>query len=329
MKLKRVTSFLFKLFSSLLILVLLFKTQDIDLASLADTVKKVDLFWFVLSLSGVILVLLIKSYRWKLLLKDGGIQYPAKDAAISYLSSYSVGVVSPGRIGEFVKVYNVRKDVNASFKDVFFATLTDRLYDMVFLFCFGMAALGKYFTDGIIHDLGYILVSVIFVLAGLFIFKYSYAIIRKRIKNTSNIIILVIDNCLLKLASNRSLIPWSITLFAYLVFFITVWFIFVSLQVPMGIIDTGFVISLVGIVLLLPISIAGFGTREATLILVLSQYGVGSEIAITFSLLQFTSFYLWGGIIGLIFWFIKPVSLKLISDDAKKTMKIIRSKNKQ
>jgi len=71
-----------------------------------------------------------------------------------------------------------------------------------------------------------------------------------------------------------------------------------------------FVVSVGNVLSFLPISIAGIGTRDASYVLLLSSLGKSHEEAIVFSNLVLICFYLFGGILGLISYLIKPIELK-------------------
>jgi uncharacterized protein (TIRG00374 family) len=124
--------------------------------------------------------------------------------------------------------------------------------------------------------------------------------------------------------NKRSVICWFITLAAYVVYFITAGWIFKALEINLSFIDVAFILCIMSLVTIIPISIAGFGTREASLVILLSQYGISSEMALSFSLLQFLAFFLWGAVMGMIFWILKPVSLKLVKEDSLSIWKLVK-----
>lgn len=63
------------------------------------------------------------------------------------------------------------------------------------------------------------------------------------------------------------------------------------------------------LVTLLPISISGLGTREVAIVGYLGTAGMPAEIALGFSLLVFATFYIAGGLMGAVAWWMKPVQL--------------------
>ena len=60
---------------------------------------------------------------------------------------------------------------------------------------------------------------------------------------------------------------------------------------------------------LIPISISGLGTRDATLIYLFSLIGLKPELAVGYSFLIFVTFFIFNGIIGSVAWWIKPLPI--------------------
>jgi uncharacterized membrane protein YbhN (UPF0104 family) len=78
-------------------------------------------------------MMLVKALRWHYLLKAQGISFPLGQAAAAYFSTYYVGIVTPGRAGEFLKVFYLRSRTSASFGSAMVSVLFDRFLDIVLL----------------------------------------------------------------------------------------------------------------------------------------------------------------------------------------------------
>jgi len=68
-----------------------------------------------------------------------------------------------------------------------------------------------------------------------------------------------------------------------------------------------FCVSIASLLALLPISISGLGVRDATFLALLLPLGVTAELAISYSLLILLVFNVFGGALGAIAWFMKPL----------------------
>lgn len=246
------------------------------------------------------------------------------------MSSDAIGIVTPGRIGEISRLYYVRQETPISFFQAFKTIVSDRIYDFTMLGWFGLSGLTYYIkTLGDLPAYAYAL-----IILALFVIAYFIGI--KALK-------LIISNnwfprwqvpeflleCFRAVIGKKALLMWGITIFAYLAYFYFSWLILHSLRVKTGIVDVAFIMSIMSLSTIIPISVAGFGTREATLVGLFSYYGLSAETAVSFSLLHFSAFFLWGGIIGLYYWLTMPISLKQVKDDSLEIVGLFKVKPKK
>jgi uncharacterized membrane protein YbhN (UPF0104 family) len=190
----------------------------------------------------------------------------------------------------------------------------------------GFAALLFYTSIGITNP--YLAIGIAFIVffSGLIFTNWLLKRIIKLKRFAENQIIQFINSCVDEAVNRQSFKLWAITLIAYLAFYGAIALIFLSLGIKMSLADIALILSVVGLATILPFSFAGFGTREMSLVFLLSYYSISSEIALSFSLLQFTAFFLWGGIIGLIFWLLMPISLQQIKSDSMALTGIFKKK---
>lgn len=318
-RLPRTVKTLIKITISLGLLVLLFKAYDLDPKAIEDAIASINIYWFLLSCLSAILVLGMKSMRWKLLLREKGVCFPLKRAFQSYMAAYALGTITPGRLGELVKVYNVRKHADASFYSAFMTTMSDRIFDLLILVACAIAFI---VNNSLYH--GHASIILASTLAISIILYYLIAIVTIKLFRLLNLnrykLLNVVHDLMADTIGKKSMIPLILTIISYLLYFVGTWMVFRSLDVSIGVSDTGMIISIVGLVLLLPISFAGFGSREITLVFVLSFYNVLPEIAILFSLIHFVAFFVWGSLVGFLFWVTDPIPLSLLVQDYKKVI---------
>lgn len=307
-------SLVLKIAGSIIILLFLISQIDWDLQKFGLILSQIKIGWFLLSLTGVIMVLFLKSVRWKLLLKAEKCDYNLISSFFAYMASYTIGLLTPGRIGEIARLYYVREDKGLSMFRSFKSIVTDRIFDLALLFWFGSAGLLFFYKVlGEKSTLIYLLVTGLALLVIWFLGTF----ILKALKSERTLVTFLKESWT-EMLEKRMLIPWVLTLLSYLLFYIANWFILYSLGYSLSLIEVGFILSIMSLVTLIPITLAGFGTREASLIYLFGFYSLSPEAAIVFSLLQFIAFFLWGGIIGWVIWLYKPVKLSLIKQDALK-----------
>lgn len=298
---------------------LFFLLSRIDLAELARTWNTIRLDW----LAGAIALNLpqigLKAYRWQRLLRAQHIRYPFAQAALSYFGSIFVGLLTPGRVGEFVKAFHVSRDCQLSLAQGLSSVLVDRLFDLYALFAVGGAALLALAPGGLgIATLG-ALALLLIVPVALFVNAATFAWFCKigvklgrlgeKVFNPQSWL-WEVHTGIRQLPLREALIAGLITLVAYSIFFSQCYLLAQALNVRAGFGTISYAVALGSLVTLLPISISGLGTREAAIVAYLGQAGVSEEIAMSFSLLVFTTFYVAGGLLGALAWWIKPAPLK-------------------
>jgi len=307
-----------KIAVTLAILLFLFWKVEFNAKGFEETLLSARPGYFLLSLLGVIFVLGIKSYRWRLLIRNEGAKYSAYKAFAAYMSSDAIGIVTPGRIGEIARLYYVRQDTPISFYSAFKTIVSDRIFDFTMLGWFGLSGMLFYFKTfgdhpGLYYAMG---VLALFVLG--YIIGIKFLAILLNFKNVKRLpVIRFVYESFLAVLGKHSMYMWAITLLAYFMYFGFSWLIMISLHLSPSYMDVAFIMSIMSLSTIIPLSVAGFGTREATLVLLFSYYGLASETAISFSLMHFTAFFLWGGLIGLVFWLLMPISLQQVKDDSK------------
>lgn len=307
-----------KISVTLAILLFLLWKVEFNATGFEDTLRSVRPGYFLLSLLGVIFVLGIKSYRWRLLIRNEGANYPAYKSFAAYMSSDAIGIVTPGRIGEIARLYYVRQDTDISFYAAFKTIVSDRIFDFTMLGWFGLSGMLFYFkTFGAYPGLYYAMGVLVLFVIGYFVTIKFLAILLRSSKISRIPIIRFIYESFQAVIGKLSIRMWAITILAYLMYFGFSWLIMLSLHLSPSYIDVAFIMSIMSLSTIIPLSVAGFGTREATLVLLFSFYGLASETAISFSLMHFTAFFLWGGLIGLVFWLLMPISLQQVKADSK------------
>jgi hypothetical protein len=109
-----------------------------------------------------------------------------------------------------------------------------------------------------------------------------------------------------------------LTVMAYLVYFTQCFILSKALAIEVSFTSVMFAVALGSLITLLPFSISGLGTREATIIAYLSTVGISPETALSFSFLVFVTFYVVGGLIGAIAWLVHPIQMSLRRGDGNR-----------
>lgn len=301
-------------FIGLIILVIIL--SRIDYPKLISNFSKINLVLFLLSNLLVLLFLFIKAYRWRYILHLQGINYPIKKAFVAYLGGIFAGIITPGRIGETIKALYLKKDKNLSLSESLASIFIDRFLDLYLLVLFG--SLGFIFflnLQGIRYTV-FISVIIVFALIVPLLFLNKYAL-EKIALVVYELMISKFDKSILegqfkiflanvkKIIIGGILIPFGLTILAYLIFFGQCYILIRLTQINLSYLEVTYLISISNIISILPITFFGLGVREAGLIYLLSLRNVAAELALTYSFLLFMSFYVINGFFSFLGWQIR------------------------
>ena len=309
-----------RLIGLVLLLLLLWQT---DVRQLAVVLTQVAL----LTLGGAILLnipqIFLKALRWRLLLSAQRTQYGMWPATLSYFGSIFIGLFTPGRLGEFVKAMHINQDCGVPMGQAFSSVLADRLFDLYALLLVGGVALLSLtaWRDGN-SVFGLVLLVLLLALpVAVFLHEGVFGRIRTlgshlgrpgRWLFASQSWPLELHNGLRQLSLPWLLAAVGLTVLAYAIFFGQCYLLALALGLKTSFVQVSFAVALGSLVTLLPISISGLGTREAAIVAYLGAVGVPAEMALSFSLLVFVTFYVAGGLMGAVAWWLQPVPLSAL-----------------
>jgi uncharacterized protein (TIRG00374 family) len=316
-RVKRGWSGYFRLIGIILLVVIL---SRLELHKLREILSRTNILYLLAAIFLNVPHFFIKALRWQSLLKMQNIDYSLKDSVLAYVGSVYFGFLTPGRLGEIVKAFHLVKDKGVSPARAMPSVIIDRLFDVYLLILLGTAGLWNFGLLGKVSNLAFLGLAVLAGAPLLLLNKrimdrfvrLAYLILPK-VKAMEKLDAYYDDfyNSVRELMTYRLIIGGLLTILANLLFFLQCFCLVRSL----GLIDLSyltviFMMAITVFITMLPISMAGIGTREAILIFLFSISGLEKEMAVGFSILIFFSFYIIGGLTGLACWLIKPVELK-------------------
>ncbi len=298
------------------IILFIFILTRIDPSNVLSTITTANPWYLAAAVVLNIPMVFLKSWRWHSLLKMQDVDYGLSQAFPAYFSGIYLGLATPGRLGELGRVFYLTNDKGLSFGGAFASVLVDRLSDIYLLLLVG----GYGFIAFCLLPGGMILSVIILAI----LLALPLLLLSKRIGK--GLIRLVYQTNLLGrfeekidtsvdqfysgvggLANPRLTLPLLITLAAYAIFFTQCYLLALSLNFSLSFVDIAIYMAVANLVSLIPVSIAGIGTRDATLIALFSLQGIRAESALSYSLLVLFTFYICGAAMGAIAWQIKPI----------------------
>ena len=290
----------------------------IDLSATMEILGKSN--WILLTFAVILMFLsfFCKVLRYQYILYLQGVKCSLSKTLHITLVSLYLSTITPGRLGEMSKAFFIHKQTKkSSLSGLLAGSLLDRISDIYILL---MIALFGFLTFNLptLHSVKtplIIILTVMTLLPFAFLIKdlenffiYTIRWIEKKTSRT-NFLSQPLEIFLSEIRSltrPKMLNTLAITFIAYLFFFGACYFMATSIYINLSFYKVSFFIACTNVVSLLPISIAGIGTREAILVYLFSKETLPAEPALAFSILVFSFTYLLFSIIGFIcFLFLK------------------------
>lgn len=241
---------------------------------------------------------IIKMFRWQYILKRLKISYPLKKTFKIYQLSILFGMFTPLNSGDFAGRIAFLKNNGYKIKVSLLGILIDRVADLVIILIiafWGILFILKFFKIEFLIIIGLILLLLVLGLLSLrenflrrFITRIFFVIVPKKFQEKLKTIIKEIIVALNYFSFKDVLSILGITIIAQIanLFFLYSLILILGIN-QIKILYLLFINAILSLLALIPITIGGFGTREATLIAFFSSSGVQNEKTLIFSLLIF------------------------------------------
>lgn len=302
------------LFRSLGLIIFIVILSRIEIPQTVKIIRHIHLEYLFLTLFLLISQVIIKVWRWQLILKTQAIYYKLRDCLSLYWIGLYLSIITPGKIGDFIRVLYLKKDKHPLIPS-FFTVLSDRAIDLSVILLCGLVSIFIALVPLRQQIIFSSLVILAFILGAIWLwhhpsfFKKLLALIvfpkyRERIRLTLKDFVKILKGLKLREVLNILVVAFL----GWGVYFVSYYFLAKSLTIDLPLLKVIVSLSLATLVTLLPISISGLGTRDATLIFLFSQWGLSSESAIAFSVtILITNVGI--SLLGLIPWLNRPLKI--------------------
>ncbi len=110
-----------------------FVLRDLEWDTFFVLLKTIPLWKYLVGLAVLCMVYALKSLRWHLLNRSFGIETTWRMALVFYLSAGFLSVITPGRLGEFAKIYFLKRKYKISIPSATSSVFLDRIWDVLVL----------------------------------------------------------------------------------------------------------------------------------------------------------------------------------------------------
>ena len=255
----------------------------------------------------------LKVLRWDALLRARDIRLPMRRLWSAFLGSLYVGMLTPGRLGDLLRVHYLHQDARIPYAEGFASVVMDRFCDLYILVVFASIGLVR-FGSIINNELAYltwggilvtILIPLVFLIPGIAETFMRVVVRRLGFARDSNTAERFLESMRMQLRRSfwRSLV---LTIAAFLVGFAQGWLICRAMGINIAYIDVMGLLAIAMLIGLVPITVSGVGVRELLFSLVMPSLGYDSEVGVGFGLMVFATIYLALAIAGFVSWQISP-----------------------
>jgi uncharacterized protein (TIRG00374 family) len=267
-----------------------------DLRGLAATLARTRWGWYLAAQLVMVSYITVHVWRWDYLLRLQSIVYPFPRVFCMFNAGSLAGTVTPGRLGDFARLIYFSRSGH-SLVTATLSIIVDRFLDVLFLSLVAVLSALFFPLPRILKD------GVLTLAAAGLVVSLAIGLVAWRTRGWQwfgAVVARIVPRWLqsgwpqrladLQEAFQRYLtwrLGWSLvlTLMAWNINFFGSFLIARSLDLPVTFWEVGALIGLSTIFTLLPVSIAGLGTREVSLIFLFSCLGLSQEQALAFSLL--------------------------------------------
>lgn len=308
-------STLFRLFGLVLMVILL---VALDWRQVVLLYARADPFWLVAACLANLAFYPAKGVRWWGLLTMVGISYPWRRAIPVYMAGSFLGAVTPGRVADLVKASYLHQDLAVPYPRGIVTVVMDRLLDLALLMVIALAILWA-------GALGSQYFWPVLLLLGILTLATTLAMWRRsaswlvgllcRMPAVGGLIqggkpaLQMVHDTLSSFGDKAILLPVALSMVAFALMYGGGYCLAQGLGLMLGAGQVVYVMTLSNLVVLLPITVAGIGTRDLAMILLFGELGLPPEQALAFSMGTLVVNLLVGNAPGCLYWFWRPVSL--------------------
>jgi len=289
----------------------------INIGKLFQNIEKINPLYLILAFLTTIPTIVNKAICWNYIKRQQGIKYSLKDSLLMYYSGIYLGFITPGKLGELAKAVYLKKDGHSLGKSLVSVVL-DRASDIIFLLAFifvGSLFYLSMFQKQVLILISGLIISVVLLLVFIKIGLVKWALIKafnilvpEKYKKSWQINSQDFINNLKIYKLKHYSVIFAITIFSWLFYYLQMDLLAHGLGMKIPFVYLAVSVTAAGLITLIPVSLFGIGTRDATLILLFSPFLIPKEQIIVFSaliLLLTTAVSL----MGLIAWLIKPIKI--------------------
>ena len=295
-----------------ILLVQLPRAQDVHLS-------RIDLRWLGFCMLLTILQLLLEAFVWQWLLGTQRIKHPYPKTLVAYLASHYLGLVTPGHVGEFLAAGYISVNTGITFGYALSSVVMKKTLFWVTIIGYGIWGLPLLANVAFLRGVQQMVRMSVFVLAalsaGITVWVISLRRLARRWERLSpwKVDMTEFWSGMRHLCSFRLVIGLGLAAVTFSLLFLQLNAVLRAMGLALPFLLVSRIMALSRIAArLVPISVVGFGSKDAAVIILLTQHGIDFSVGLTATLLFLVCSYLLTLLLSGVCWWIKPLVIRRV-----------------
>ncbi len=297
-----------------------------DAPALLDTLAAADGWGLLAAVALGAVPLHAKLWRWRILLGTGlGRPYATGRAYRAFLPSLYLGMVTPGRVGDVLRVQYLRHDLELPYAEGLAVSVLDRLCDVYVLLAFVVAGVAHFATviTGRLAQVTWGGMALVAVAPALLLVPGLVEGMGRRLwkpnagadsKDEASGVERFVGALRRVMRAGRAMLPaLLLTAVAFLANYVQAFLVAGALGLELSFLDVVSLLAISSLLSLLPISISGVGVREGFYALVFPSLGLPAAAGVAFGLGVLATLYLPLVVAGFVAWQVAPPPVEATS----------------
>ena len=271
----------------------------------------------------VVAIILVRGIRWRILMRVVDIDYSLWRSAKVWTIGFFAASVTPAKAGDTLRAFYVREDTGRTFGEAFLTVFIDRLWDLMFVLALGVVSVLVFSRFYMEIPSGWIMLTAAVGIAVCVYLATRRALMRRLLKPMFDALVpkkykeafslnfnTFYDSLALYRRDRGAMVAaFLLTVLVWALVFLLAYYITVLFGIDVDLKYVVLIMPIVTLVELIPISVSGLGTRDATVIYFFSVVGISGAAAVGFSIgYLFIGTYL-TALAGFLMWLRHPVKL--------------------
>ena len=292
---KNLTKYIKKFMPLIGVTLLIYLIVDIGTDEIISTFLQISPLYVIIAAMLTLPRVLLRNLGWQLILKKQKIFVSYIKSLKIFLIGYFYGSITPGYIGQLMRIPYLKDETNEPVGKLFINTIIEEAIHTMSLYM--MMVIGAFFIVDQIPEA--FPIACIVLLAHVAV--YAYFIKRERGEKTLHFLIRLLIPKKFKSYFTRFvgafyddfpnikylILPFIVVIPTWIIIYTQIYILGLSLGIEIPYFVFILFLAIANIVAFIPITSAGLGTREATLIFLFSFYGVSPDRALVLSLAGF------------------------------------------